>query len=464
MDFEEATELEEQAVEPSPETPAPRTARSSVYAMGVARKKVVQRTKDDCDCGLDDYGRAAIKDLEPVAGRMNVLTHKACLPCDFVSLTRTCSALDEIELGMRAVHAELGRMLGIEQPTASTTTSATTTITSAGAARVPEPEIESEDTIIDDDDSPPPIRIEMAPDKIFGPSWEAVNALERGIEPKHKTLARHVSLLEHDNTWLELQSSGTALSTGLRYVSGLIKAMRFGSTPMRAMLKTRKELRDIQSKLRNQMYPTTVEHIKELLRVHDVLPNNEALPMARNEVACGLCQNSLDEATVVHIQPRCTEHLDCITERRHGHACKCTSNKVAHLTCLANAMLREYRGDDNEGVGRAKLRCPYCRGSYCFNDLICMRVVEPAAPPLCVHAILPLLAHGSSERKRSAETTVGDSKPEKRMASALETSRDRLFASHDRFNAAVRALQRADPAFAEHSVDETVVVDDDIEE
>lgn len=324
-------------------TPLGRANGQRLYA-----KPTVQHESSKCGFSEsnDRASRLAVEHWRERSGRMNVLTQTAMVPCDMLSLTRQRIQMESLVKGLIDMQEEV------------------TKIDTKLLAAANEPT-----------DSTRPILI-------------AVKSVSTSTRPnkiaEHDTLDRPLTLANRHEKWQKAKqdAAGTTMTTHMTRVKELLAKFEQGRESIEYVMKTAHTLVDCENQLTQQMYPATAADIKALLIAHDVVPasGQPALIVQSIDDFCVLCRDRDAESLYVKIAPRCNMHTGCITARRSGSPCKCRGTLYYHLDCLSGDMLAQYKGSRNDGVGRSLLLCPTCRGTYCFNDLVSLRIMREVPP------------------------------------------------------------------------------------
>lgn len=304
------------------------------------------------DCGVhlvqDKAMVATQKHWNEKRGRMNLVTHKASVPCDMLRLTHNRVQYESVENGLRQMHTRLGEII------------------EAMDASEPKPTLGS-----------PPATPQVPPNGInVSP---AANCL-RG----HNTLTRLSGMIGTGMQWAQLrdESDDRIMLGDLSEQAKLLDQFRTTRSDMAAVFKKASSLREHERLFTQIMYPETMADIYKIFKcygVYDVDRPPLEVPCLASDF-CAICLENADEDKLfARIQSRCTQHDVCTAERCNGAACKCSNDKVFHLACLAADMLAQYNGRANEGVGCTRPTCALCRGTYCYNDLMTVTVVGPAS-------------------------------------------------------------------------------------
>jgi hypothetical protein len=188
------------------------------------------------------------------------------------------------------------------------------------------------------------------------------------------------------------------LAAHIRTVTNAVMTVSQASASIAYVLRQATALARAELTITGQMYPSCVNDVRQLLAAHNIgLPKSAVRVPALGDSDvefCALCREgvlsqrgpdgaSADDAEqsthFVRMQPRCTAHNRCIAASRQGERCSC-DGKFFHFACMLRHLLAEFDGSTNDDVGRAHARCPLCRGTFCFTDLVELRVDRSLVP------------------------------------------------------------------------------------
>lgn len=292
----------------------------------------------DCNMPSDAFKHAAEQVWKDTVGRRNVQSNTVNLECDLVSVTRQRIQYTEMLRALGTLHTKLGEVLAEREVAAL-----------------------------------------LAPTGSL--SWEKLDEDEEQVLGDHEGLNMLVELVGMGERWRKLRAD-----TNNGIVSNTIKLVRAAMDPeegvvaqARAIKTSLADLTRVENLLYDQMYPSTLEHMYTILRTHGAVPQDgyemPTVPCLAEET-CWLCRDNDIDQPYACVTPRCKQHTLCIQSRQGGKACKCKS-KYAHLDCLTRQMFQSYKNGRRDGMTPVQPVCSLCRGEFCYNDIMCLRVVRP---------------------------------------------------------------------------------------